>query len=745
MSRRFASPSSEAASLDLEAALAAGRLFDALASAGEGAADGAGDLELLVAPGGRVEGILPEGTWLLERALGEGTLGRFQPLETAVLVPGTELAPGQALVRRGSGWRNLGASEVAAAELMEVAAPASPPIAQATQITSPGRQPRTEVPCPSPATVLDRFTHDRSNLAPAHQAIVEQLADEIAASQTSGEPVHTVCVEGHTDSTGTDAYNRDLGLRRAGNVQSALQAALDRRAPGLAGRLGWTPSSSGEARPVASNSTADGRARNRRVEVSLNRSWSQPVAPEPTTARIALVRGGEALVGEALGGADLFAESVPSISPATRAVIPVGTSATFSGTGSPSPAGCPGFVWTLSDPTVACLAGNGNPQASPNSATVHGLRPGTTNLVLTYRDSGGGTGTTQVEVVVVAIKVAGLLDPAGSPCDGRPIPLIRPLRRSGGVAHRAIKILLEPASFWSGQEVNWTFAAQGTVRGTLPAGHAQNLEAEPGFAFATATRRSTVSAGGTAAVRVNLPPVSLNRGQLTVASVTHSAVRLTLGVEVPGVVVVDAGHGGSANLAGSSSNNATSVSGVLEKAMTLDLATRVRDALLTSSRLVEVHLTRDEDFNVAGAERSRRAREVLADVLVSLHFNGNGDATIRGTETFVRANSNGNVNRTEDVALATRVLAAAVGAIPGGRSRGVKDDTQTAPRSLAVLSDTSFGNTAAQHPIRACLLEVEFITNATVDAQFNTNANRFQFKNRLARAIADAIVTDLAS
>lgn len=69
-------------------------------------------------------------------------------------------------------------------------------------------------------------------------------------------------IAGHTDSTGADAYNQNLSERRAQSVATALQADNIR-----ADRMliqGY-----GEARPIASNETEEGRAANRRVEMLL--------------------------------------------------------------------------------------------------------------------------------------------------------------------------------------------------------------------------------------------------------------------------------------------------------------------------------------------------------------------------------------------------------------------------------------------------------------------------------------------
>ena len=70
-------------------------------------------------------------------------------------------------------------------------------------------------------------------------------------------------VDGHTDATGTEATNLVISQRRAEAVRSVLLEAGVR--PERVTAVG-----SGELRPIASNETRDGRARNRRVEIVLN-------------------------------------------------------------------------------------------------------------------------------------------------------------------------------------------------------------------------------------------------------------------------------------------------------------------------------------------------------------------------------------------------------------------------------------------------------------------------------------------
>ncbi len=71
-----------------------------------------------------------------------------------------------------------------------------------------------------------------------------------------------VRIAGHADSTGSDSYNMQLSQRRAGSVSTYLSSQ------GVAGsRL--NPVGYGESRPIADNTTAAGRAANRRVEIVI--------------------------------------------------------------------------------------------------------------------------------------------------------------------------------------------------------------------------------------------------------------------------------------------------------------------------------------------------------------------------------------------------------------------------------------------------------------------------------------------
>ncbi len=101
----------------------------------------------------------------------------------------------------------------------------------------------------------DVFATGQSTLSPQARQEIRQLAAALV-----DYPDFAVTVEGHTDSTGGDALNQRLSEARAETVRQALIAN------GVeASRI--TAAGFGEARPIATNDTAVGRSRNRRVDV----------------------------------------------------------------------------------------------------------------------------------------------------------------------------------------------------------------------------------------------------------------------------------------------------------------------------------------------------------------------------------------------------------------------------------------------------------------------------------------------
>lgn len=194
------------------------------------------------------------------------------------------------------------------------------------------------------------------------------------------------------------------------------------------------------------------------------------------------------------------------------------------------------------------------------------------------------------------------------------------------------------------------------------------------------------------------------------------------------VVVIDPGHGGTTRVGGSSPNNATGPSGLLEKTVTLDLAFALRTALQV--RGATVLMTRDSDVNLGLANRAHVARDAGADCFLSLHFNapprdanGRVDATINGTETWVHTSASANSRD-----FAARVQAAALSAT-GLRDRGVRAG------ALGVLNPHHHAADTA-----ACLLEVSFLTNTQEEARLRTPAYLASIADALAQGIlGDAV------
>ncbi len=144
-------------------------------------------------------------------------------------------------------WANGTEQETVAMVETAEPAPAAEPAAEPEPMAEPVR------------VELDvKFDFDRAEVKQDSMGDIRDLADFMKQyGQTS------TVVEGHTDSVGTDAYNQRLSERRAQAVRDVLvnQHGLESNRVEAVGY--------GEARPVADNSTDEGRAINRRVEAEV--------------------------------------------------------------------------------------------------------------------------------------------------------------------------------------------------------------------------------------------------------------------------------------------------------------------------------------------------------------------------------------------------------------------------------------------------------------------------------------------
>jgi outer membrane protein OmpA-like peptidoglycan-associated protein len=101
-----------------------------------------------------------------------------------------------------------------------------------------------------------RFGFDKAELSEEARAALDQFADELKGQYNRDVYVE---IQGHTDATGSDQYNLELGLERA----EAVRRYLNQQHGIPLHRISVI--SYGEAEPIAENANRDGRAQNRRV------------------------------------------------------------------------------------------------------------------------------------------------------------------------------------------------------------------------------------------------------------------------------------------------------------------------------------------------------------------------------------------------------------------------------------------------------------------------------------------------
>jgi len=107
--------------------------------------------------------------------------------------------------------------------------------------------------------VISHFDTDKAILKAADKEAIQAYVNYLKAF-----PEAKLVVEGHTDSTASEAYNESLGARRAMNVKAYMvDLGID------ASRI--RVESYGETMPVIDNKTAEHRAMNRRAEVKIIR------------------------------------------------------------------------------------------------------------------------------------------------------------------------------------------------------------------------------------------------------------------------------------------------------------------------------------------------------------------------------------------------------------------------------------------------------------------------------------------
>jgi OOP family OmpA-OmpF porin len=174
-------------------------------------------------------------------------------------------------------WRDAGWTPATADAACDGAIKPPPPPPPAPKMVPPPPPPPAPAPVapppppPPPAVVVPPapvqekvsfaadafFDFDKSKLKPEAQAKLADLVDK-----TKGVNLEVIIAVGHTDIVGSDGYNQKLSIARAEAVKGFLvNKGIEKNRVYTEGK--------GSKQPVADNKTAEGRAKNRRVEVEV--------------------------------------------------------------------------------------------------------------------------------------------------------------------------------------------------------------------------------------------------------------------------------------------------------------------------------------------------------------------------------------------------------------------------------------------------------------------------------------------
>ncbi|TAK67024.1 MAG: OmpA family protein [Betaproteobacteria bacterium] len=142
---------------------------------------------------------------------------------------------------------------------------AAPVPAPAPRVAPPPPTPARPAPPAARTPVTEKvtlgvdtfFDFDKAVLKPEGKASLDNLLGKLKAVN-----LEVIIAIGHTDSIGTNAYNKKLSLRRADAVKTYLVSK------GIEANRVYTEGK-GESQPMASNKTKEGRAKNRRVEIEV--------------------------------------------------------------------------------------------------------------------------------------------------------------------------------------------------------------------------------------------------------------------------------------------------------------------------------------------------------------------------------------------------------------------------------------------------------------------------------------------
>ena len=157
-------------------------------------------------------------------------------------------------------WRDANWTPATAAEGCDGAL-----VQAAATPAAPAATPAAPAPAAKPAVAASKVTYaadaffdfDKAVLKPEGKAKLDDLTSKI-----KDVTLEVVIAVGHTDWIGTEEYNQKLSVRRAEAVKAYMVSK------GIEANRVYTEGK-GEKQPVADNKTAEGRAKNRRVEIEV--------------------------------------------------------------------------------------------------------------------------------------------------------------------------------------------------------------------------------------------------------------------------------------------------------------------------------------------------------------------------------------------------------------------------------------------------------------------------------------------
>ena len=120
--------------------------------------------------------------------------------------------------------------------------------------------PQVKVEISKPQTLILYFDYNKAELKTSPQ---EDQQYSLIQDWMASHPDSFLDITGYADSKGSSSYNNSLAMKRALNTENYLKSK------GLSSEKMKTVAK-GEENPVADNGNEEGRAKNRRVEISIN-------------------------------------------------------------------------------------------------------------------------------------------------------------------------------------------------------------------------------------------------------------------------------------------------------------------------------------------------------------------------------------------------------------------------------------------------------------------------------------------